>query len=161
MSQQNTESTLLKTESTLLKTEPKSWSSLIDRYVTMLRDSTTTERQVAAIRENLAKLARLVDRCTESVKQQDSELFDAIVKVTKPKFCGDTSIILDAKVKVTGFKGDDTHLNGLIGKATHPFSRGYNTTGMIGIKLYPNQKIPLIVTDNCLNVDSDKVMFIE
>jgi hypothetical protein len=89
------------------------------------------------------------------------EFMKDIIEVARPKFSGDTSVILGAKVKIVLHTGEDAGLNGLVGTTCHPFPRGYNSTGMVGVRLFKGQKVPDYVLDNCVNVDANKVSFIE
>lgn len=92
-------------------------------------------------------------------KKKTTSLLDQIAEIAKPKFCGDTSVIISARVKITGFKGDDAEMNGLTGTTTHPFPFGYNTKGMIGIYLDAGQKKVSTKGDR-INVEADKVFFL-
>jgi hypothetical protein len=85
-------------------------------------------------------------------------LFQMIAEIARPKFCGDTSVIINARIKITGFTGDDAEMNGLTGTTTHPFPLGYNTKGMVGIYLDPGQN--QVSTHNRLNIEADKLFFI-
>lgn len=141
-----------------------SWLSLVDFYLQLYREDDTTSKQREAIEEHFRQCAKVADLHVANVKRQSDSVDDLmknIIEIARPKYCGDTNIILDVKVKITGVKGDDSYLNNLTGRSCHPFARGYNTTGMIGIKLFPNQKLPAIVQDGCLNIDAINIMFIE
>lgn len=85
-------------------------------------------------------------------------LFEAIAEICRPQFCGDTPIIIDARVKITGFTGDDAECNGLTGRTTHPFPFGYSTKGMVGIYIDPGQK-KISTEGDRINVAADKLIF--
>lgn len=141
------------------------WLSLVELYLQIYLEDGSTKKQRDAIKEHFIQCAKVADEFVALLKKENQkrsdDLFNRVVEIARPKFCGDTNIILDAKVKVTGVQGDDSYLNGLAGRSCNPFTRGYNTTGMIGIKLFPNQKLPAIVQDGCLNIDAGNIMFIE
>lgn len=85
-------------------------------------------------------------------------LFEQFAEIARPKFCGDTSIVINARVKITGFTGDDAECNGLTGTTTHPFPLGYSTKGMVGLYLDPGQK--QVTTNNRMNVEAERVFFL-
>lgn len=89
----------------------------------------------------------------------EKSLFEKIAEICKPKFCGDTSVVINYRVKIMGFTGDEAEFNGLTGLTTHPFPRGYPTTGMVGIYLDPGQKA-VHIEGNRINVPADKVFFL-
>lgn len=141
-----------------------SWLSLVEYYLQIYLEDGTTHKKREAIKEHFIQCAKVADLHVAHTKRQSESVDDLmknIIEIARPKFCGDTNILLDAKVKITGIKGDDSYLNGLAGRSCNPFVRGYNTTGMIGIELFPNQKLPAIVQDGCLNIDAGNIMFIE
>src|SRR4029077_7197842 len=137
------------------------WSGLVNYYLQLLQEDTTTPKQREAITQHFRHMAKVADMYVEYTKQQDKDIMQKIVEIARPKFCGDTNIIIGAKIKITGFTGDNADLNGLTGTTCNPFARGYNTTGMIGVILYPRQIVPGRVENSKLNVDADKVFFIE
>lgn len=140
------------------------WESLVPWFISVLEDDTATQESKTIIKQEVRHMAQVADKHVAQIKREkvtSDNLLEKIAEIARPKFCGDTNILLDAKVKIAGIKGDDSYLNGLAGKSTHPFSRGYNSTGMIGIRLFPNQKVPEFIQDNCLNIDASKIMFIE
>lgn len=57
-----------------------------------------------------------------------------------PKFAGQTTIRLNQRVKVKGLKGEDAYLNGVEGRATHPFAFGCTDKGWIGVRTEPGFK---------------------
>jgi hypothetical protein len=109
----------------------------------------------------MAKMADLHTSHVGATKHLADTLMDRIIETARPKYCGDTSVILGAKVKIAGLKGEDEDLNGFIGVTRHPFHRGYNATGMVGVKLYPGQKVPVRIERNEINIDANNVIFIE
>jgi hypothetical protein len=141
------------------------WESLVDEMMQKLEENQIPWNARQIIKENFRKMAQVADmyvaHLKKSEKKETDDLMKQIVKIATPKFCGDTSIILGAKVKITGFTGEDADLNGLTGLTRHPFCKGYNSTGMVGVWLYMGQKTPARIENNEINVDADKIMFIE
>lgn len=91
--------------------------------------------------------------------QKDNSLFNKIAEICRPKFCGDTTIIINARVKIVKLTGDDAELNGLTGRTTNPFPRCYPTKGMVGIYLDPGQR-KVSTEGNRLNIEVENVVII-
>src|SRR5690606_37306354 len=64
---------------------------------------------------------------------ENKNLFEYLADICKPKFCGQSTIMLQARVKVHGITGEDSYLNGITGTATHPFAFGETGEGWIGV----------------------------
>lgn len=96
----------------------------------------------------------------KEVKTSD-DLMAQIVEICSPKFCGDTSVIINAHVKIFGLKdekGNPSNLNGLTGWTCHPFLFSKPTNGQVGIELTPFQKVS--IEGNRVNVPAENLMFI-
>lgn len=48
---------------------------------------------------------------------------------------GQTNLEVGAKVKITGFTGNDAIYNGQIAEVTHPFATGCTDKGWIGLRM--------------------------
>jgi len=89
----------------------------------------------------------------------EKTLLEKIADICRPKFCGDTSIVINARIKITGYTGDDAKYNGLTGITTHPFPFGNQTKDMVGIYLDAGQR-EVTIEGNRLNVEADRVFFL-
>lgn len=85
-------------------------------------------------------------------------LFNQIAEIARPKFCGDSSIVINARIKIYGVVGEDSFLNGITGTSTHPFASGETSKGWIGIYVDPDH-LSNPYGDK-LNVHQDNVRFL-
>ena len=69
---------------------------------------------------------------------------------------GQTKLEVGTLVKIKGVKGEDSVLNGLEGKVTHPFAFGCTKKGWIGLWLYENS-----IYGNHLNIKENEVAVIK
>lgn len=89
------------------------------------------------------------------------DLMKKIVEICRPKFCGDTTIMINAHIRITGLKdkdGNSSTLNGLTGWTCNPFPFSKPTTDIVGIELDPFQKVS--VEGNRVNVPAANLFFI-
>lgn len=138
------------------------WESLVPWFISVLEDDSATDESKKIIKQEIRHMAQVADMHVTHVKSRkiDSDnLMERIVDIARPKFCGDTSIVINAKLKIIGMKGDDAEMNGLTGRTTHPFPLGYSTKGMVGIYLDPGQR--QVTTDDRANVEAKHIRFIE
>lgn len=143
----------------------QTWESLVDKMIEKIEGNGIPWNARQLIKEEFRKMAKTADKFVayqKQVNKQETEsLMERIIEISKPKFCGDTSVVKNAKVKIVGFKGEDADLNGLTGRTCDPFPKGYNATGMVGIKLFASQIVPARIENSEINIASDKLFFIE
>ena len=152
----------MKTKIGTIDLEP-TWQSLVEGFIEVLQNPKAKEESVKTVRDALYQMATVCDHYRQEQKRKEKEtdkLLAGIVDICKPKFCKDTSVILSAKVKLTGFSGDQIYLNGLIGTTTHAVStEPESAPGLVGINLYPGQRKPF--SHDRINVPAINIMFIE
>lgn len=89
---------------------------------------------------------------------KNDSVFKTICEIARPKFCGESTIILDAPVKIFGINGKDEYLNGVTGIATHPPDWGNTDKGWIGIIVDPQHLKTTL--SNIVCVHQDNVTFV-
>lgn len=139
------------------------WTSLVPVFIGILQNDEASQESIKTATDALYQMASVCDTIRRKQKREEAErenLSARIVEICKPKFCGDTSIIMGAKVKLWGFSDELSYLNGITGITRHPYDIGQRSTkGLVGIQLDPFQTHPF--NSDTLNVESDHIMFIE
>lgn len=72
---------------------------------------------------------------------------------------GQTEILVGQRVKIVSAKGEDADLNGITGKATHPFAFGCTDKGWIGVVV--DTEFERLIAHGRINIPVNEIQLLE